>query len=157
MSLPIAAIDRLFDRMNLTYGTQFVRMWSGLDINDVKSSWAYELGIFAHNLNAIGWALEHLPERCPNLIEFKALCKQAPRPQNEQLLAPKADEQVVDAELARIASNALSAPKNERGDVDHKVWAKTLQKRHERGESLSTVQIDMYMTALNLKPNPINV
>ncbi len=26
----------------------------------------------------VAWALENLPERCPNVIEFRNLCRQAP-------------------------------------------------------------------------------
>ena len=148
MTLPIAAIDRLFDRLTLTYGSEFKNKWAGLDVSDVKSNWAYELGIFAENLKAIGWALENLPERCPNLIEFKSLCKQAPRPQTLKLDYSKADGEVVDAELAKIASEAFQTPKNERGNVDHKLWARKLKQRHEDGEVLSSVQIDFYRSAL---------
>jgi len=151
MSLPLPAVERLFDRLNLTYGSEFKRKWDGLDVNDVKSNWAYELGIFAENLKAIGWALENLPERCPNLIEFKALCKQAPRPETPKLDYGKADGQVVDAELAKIASEALQTPKNEQGYVDHKRWAKKLKQRHKDGEVLSPIQIQMYKSALEEK------
>ena len=150
MSLPIAAVDRLFNRLSLTYGSQFTRMWSNAPMSEVKSAWAYELGIFTENLKAIGWALENLPERCPNLIEFKSLCKQAPRPQTLKLDYSKADGEVVDAELAKIASEALQTPKNERGHVDHKLWAKKLAQRHSDGEVLSHIQTKMYKAALEV-------
>ena len=151
MTLPIAAIDRLFDRLTLTYGSEFKNKWAGLDVSDVKSNWAYELDVFGENLKAIGWALENLPDRCPNLIEFKSLCKQAPRPQTLKLDYSKADGEVVDAELAKIASEAFQTPKNERGHVDHKLWAKKLAQRHSDGEVLSHIQIKMYKAALEAK------
>ena len=37
MSLPTKVIDRLFGRLSLTYGSQWLSMWQGLDLNDIKS------------------------------------------------------------------------------------------------------------------------
>jgi hypothetical protein len=85
------------------------------------------------------------------------LCKQAPKPELAKIDYAKADAVVVDAEIAKMASEAMTPPTDDQGNVDHKRWAKTLQKRHEAGEKLSVVQIDMYQTALGIKPNPINV
>jgi len=151
MSLPMPAVERLFQRLALTYGSQFARMWDGTSSAEVKTTWAHELALFANNLPAIGWALENLPERCPNLIQFKNLCKQAPRPETPKLDYAKADAQVVDKEIAKIASEAFQTPKNERGHVDHKLWAKKLAQRHSDGEVLSHIQIKMYKAALEAK------
>jgi len=63
MSLPTRVIDRLFDRLALTYGSQWLSMWQGSDLNDIKSLWGAELAPFADRLEAIGWALENPPER----------------------------------------------------------------------------------------------
>jgi hypothetical protein len=150
MSLPIAVVERLFDRLTTTYGTEFKNKWNGIPLNDVKSTWAHELGAFADNLHAIGWALQNLPDRCPNLMEFKSLCKQAPRPNTALLDAPKAPADVVDRVLAEIASKALKTPRDEKGNVDHKRWAKKLKQRHEAGENLSMYQIACYKTALDI-------
>jgi hypothetical protein len=150
MALPTAAIDRLFDRLAMSYGTEFTNKWGTLSSVDVKSHWAHELGIFVDNLHAIGWALKNLPDRCPNLIEFKTLCKQAPRPSTMALDAPKAPVEVVDRVLAEIAAKALQTPKDEFGNVDHKRWAKKLKARHEQGERLSLFQIRCYKSALDL-------
>jgi hypothetical protein len=150
MSLSIAAVERLFDRLSMTYGSEFRNKWNGIPLNEVKSAWAHELGIFNDNLHAIGWALQNLPDRCPNLIEFKSLCKQAPRPTTMALDAPKAPVEVVDRVLAEIAATALQTPRDENGHVDHKRWAKKLKMRHERGEKLSLYQIKCYKTALDL-------
>jgi hypothetical protein len=150
MSLPTAVIDRLFARLAISYGTEFTNKWGTLSSIEVKSHWAHELSIFADNLNAIGWALQNLPDRCPNLIEFKSLCKQAPRPTTMALDAPKAPVEVVDRVLAEIAATALKTPRDENGQVDHKRWAKKLKKRHEAGETLSLYQIKCYKTALDM-------
>jgi hypothetical protein len=150
MTLPIAAVERLFDRLSMTYGTEFKNKWSGYPVGEVKTAWGYELAQFSENLNAIGWALQNLPDRCPNLIEFKSLCKQAPRPSTVALGAPKAPVEVVDKVLAEIALKAFKQPKDENGNVDHKRWAKRLRDRHAKGEVLSLVQIKSYKTALDM-------
>lgn len=150
MSLPIAAIDRLFDRLAMTYGTEFSNKWGTLNSMDVKTYWSHELSVFADNLNAIGWALQNLPDRCPNLIEFKSLCKQAPRPALTVLDAPKAPVEVVDKVFAEIALKAFKKPVDENGKTNHKRWAKKLRDRHAKGEVLSLVQIKSYKTALDM-------
>ena len=143
------AIDRLFERLSATYGSAWTRLWADAPMNDVKTAWAHELAMFANNLNAIGWALENLPDRCPNLIEFKSLCKQAPRPNTPALDAPKAPAELVDKELAKMAAEAFKAPRDDNGRVDHKRWAKKLKARHAAGEKLSMIQVKFYKQALD--------
>jgi len=147
MALPIAVIDRLFDRLAMTYGSEFTNKWSAVNTTEMKTIWSYELSNFADNLNAIGWALQNLTDRCPNLIEFKNLCKQAPRPDNLQLDAPKAPAEIVDSEIAKIVAK-LVKPKAD--NVDHKRWAKLLRDKHQRGEPLSPYQIKSYKIALDI-------
>ena len=151
MTLPIAVIERLFNRLSMSYGAEFKNKWNGFPLNDVKTNWAHELSFFADDLNAIGWALQNLPEKCPNLIEFKNLCKQAPKPTRIALEAGKAPADVVDREIAKIAQSAFKSPVDERGNVDHKRWAKKLKARHEAGEKLNLVQIKSYKTALSIE------
>lgn len=150
MTLPTAAIDRLFERLSSTYGAAWTRQWADVPIAEVKTAWAHELSIFTQNLKAIGWALEHLPEKCPNLIEFKNLCKQAPRPSITALDAPKAPAEVVDRVMQEIVSKAFKTPKDENGNVDHKRWAKRLKAMHDKGERISTIQVRFYKEALDL-------
>lgn len=147
MTLPIAAVERLFDRLSMTYGAEFKNKWTGMPLNEIKTHWAYELSQFAGNLNAIGWALQNLPDRCPNLIEFKSLCKQAPRPTTIALDAPKVPIEVVDTEISKIIASLVKTPES---TGDHKRWARRLKERHEKGEKLSPYQINCYKVALNL-------
>ena len=102
MSLPTRVIDRLFDRLASIYGQQWMALWGALPINDVKSLWAHELQGFAHRLEAIAYALDHLPERPPNLVQFKALCRQAPYLEPEPLPAPPADPERVKRAVAAM-------------------------------------------------------
>ena len=119
MSLPLKVIDRLFDRLMATYGRDWVSKWDGIDVGMVKSIWSHELSAYSENLEAIGWALENLQQRCPNVIEFKQLCKQAPRLSNLSLDAPKAPADVVDKEIAKIVASAFKKPVDERGHQNH--------------------------------------
>jgi len=147
MSLQMAAIDRIFSRLAMTYGTEFTNKWGTLNGMDVKTHWSHELSTYSDNLNAIGWALQNLPDRCPNLIEFKSLCKQAPRAEYAALEAPKASAEIVDKEILKIVSSFVKPKKD---NVDHKLWAKKLRDRHTSGEKLSVLQIKMYKSALDM-------
>ena len=60
MALPTKAVERLFEKLQLTYGTEFTNKWGELNSMDLMTNWAFELAQFADNLNAIGWALQNL-------------------------------------------------------------------------------------------------
>lgn len=135
MSLPTKAIDRLFERLAASYGAQWTRQWQDVPMSDVKTLWTHELDVFAASLHRVAWALENLPPKCPNVIEFKNLCRQAPAPEVPPLPEPKADPERVKAELsklgdlrAKVASGAL---------VDQKAWAKRLIAREKAWEVLN--------------------
>lgn len=117
MSLSLKAIDRIFERMTMTYGRDFSARWEGVDQNAVKSSWAHELAQFDGRLEMVGWALENLPERPPNVIQFKAICWQAPKPKELALPAPTK----IDPEIVRQVAEGLKAKPFEK--VDNKAWA----------------------------------
>lgn len=144
MSLPLQAIDRLFLRMGATYGRDFTAKYEGADAMAVKSSWAHELSGFASNLRPIAWALENLPEKTPNVIEFRAICRRAPAPETPRLPEPKADPARVASELAKLGHV------REKTDQPHgmKQWAHTLKARHAAGERLNQNKIRCYREAL---------
>lgn len=71
-------IDRLFSALVVRYGSAFTDRWRDLDLTVVKGDWARELAGFAHNLGAIKYALEHLPEKPPTVMEFRKVCNAAP-------------------------------------------------------------------------------
>lgn len=127
MSLPLTAIDRLFARLLATYGTQWTRLWDGVDPNAVKSSWAHELSGFDGRLTAVAWALENLPVKCPNVIEFRNLCRQAPMPETKMLPEPKADPERIRAELAKLAP-LMRRPAPQ---IDGRDWARRILQKHE--------------------------
>lgn len=145
MSLPIAVIDRLFDRLASTYGAQWTRMWGGIPVNEMKIVWADGLGGYAGHLKTIAWALENLPERCPNLIEFRNLCRQAPAPDVPLLPEPKADPQRVATELAKLRSNT------DDHRSDPKDWARRIIARHDAGEHVRSINLRFARDALGLQ------
>jgi len=150
MSLSTQAIDRLFQRLSATYGAHWTRQWADVPMTDIKTVWSHELSMFSDNLKAIGWALENLPDYCPNLMQFKTLCKQAPKPDYKHLESPKAPLDLVDSEILKMVKTLVEPQK----DKDYKAWAKRLKARDEAGEVLSPHQIWSYKTALELLPKP---
>lgn len=135
MSLSPQVVDRLFDRLTATYGRDFMGRWEGLDANAVRSSWAHELAGFTPCLEAIAWALENLPERAPNVIEFRALCRRAPAKVVPSLPAPPADPARVAAELAKLRTLApIQAPSIQSG----RSWAHAILARARSGDRTVT-------------------
>ena len=150
MSLPMMAIDRLFQRLAATYLSAWSRELASVPLADVKTAWGHELAGFSGNLEAVAWALDNLPPRCPNAIEFKLLCRSAPAKASPALPEPsvKADPARVAAELAKLAPirKAALAPK-----IDHKAWAKRLIERHNAGEILNPTTLRFAREALRIK------
>lgn len=146
MSLPLKAIDRVFDRLTATYGRDFTGRFDGVDQTEMKSLWAHELSGFADKLGMVAWALENLPERAPNVIEFRNLCRKAPAPELPKLPEPKADPERVRSELAKLSPVVSGIKSN--STYDHKAWAKRLISRHEAGEKLNPTTLRFAKEAL---------
>lgn len=144
MSLQCTAVDRLFARLGATYGAAWDRSLGSLPIADVKTAWAHELAGFATRLQDVAWALEHLPERCPNAIEFRNLCRQAPRPAEPVIEGPKADPERVRAELAKLGDLRQAKP------LESREWARRILARRDNGERLSRTVIAFACEALRL-------
>lgn len=152
MSLPILWIERIFTKLSLAYGRDFLGRWEGMPISEVKTDWAECLKGFADHPQAIAFALSNLPDsKPPTAQEFRALCRQAPQVPSNLLTASKADESVVEDQLRKMASSAFKSPVNERGETDHKRWARKLRERHGKGEKLNLFQINSYRNALGIK------
>lgn len=101
MSLPATWVDRIFERLTLVYGHQFLGRWSGLDLDAVKADWGRELSAYQQAPQALSYALDNLPAgEPPNVLQFRALCSRRPV-EAPKLPAPDA------AGLKRIAG-ALS-------------------------------------------------
>jgi len=130
--LPDDVIDRLFSALTVRYGEPFLHRWRELDLGIVKGDWARELAGFGTNLQALRYALDHLPEKPPTVIEFRKLCNDAPRPQVQPYLpndartrGPTAEEREHIAHLMAELSSPNRASKD---------WAHQLLERHARGD-----------------------
>lgn len=136
-------IDRLFTRLAATYGADWTRQWASVPIGDVKTAWGHELASFISDLPAIGNALDNLPERCPNVIQFKALCK-ACRTVNATLLLPepKSDPAFVAQVLAKMADAPIR--------TDGKEWARRRIARGAVGDLLSPYGLKCAQDALGI-------
>lgn len=102
-TLPNAWVEKIFARLQGIYGREFTGQYStglvnGIDagLENAKATWAEELGSFVKWPEAIAYALEHLPERVPNCIKFKELCRHAPRPEPVKLEYKLTDEQLAE-------------------------------------------------------------
>lgn len=149
MSMPIKAVDRLFDRLGLTYGSAWLRKWDGMPINEVKSLWSHELAYYANHLDAVAWALENLPENCPNVVEFRNLCRKAPEVQKPRLPEPKANPERLAAELSKlmqIKKKVLSAPAEA---TDGRDWARRIIARQVAGEKIVATSLRFAKEALS--------
>lgn len=84
--LPIAWVERIFDRMTATYGVQKMSaMWTGIEPDEVKRTWAQALGRYPRP--ALAAAVEAMPDECgawpPTLPEFCALVRtKVPAPEH---------------------------------------------------------------------------
>lgn len=147
MSLSVETIDRLFTRLMATYGAAWDRSLGSVPLQDVKTVWAHELAGFADHLRDIAWALENLPERCPNVLEFKALCRRAPLPEVPRIEAPKANPELVKAELAKLQP-MLARVVPQAHDKD---WARALVSRANAGEWVRPISLKLARQALHLE------
>jgi hypothetical protein len=143
--LPPKVIDKLFFRLSNVYGSQWSSLWKDNDIEEVKDLWAEELGFFAHRLEAFAWALDHLPDRPPNLIQFKKLCFDAPTPHQDLAIdytkaAPI--PQAIAQEMKKITQ-----PR----EVDHKAWAKKILADVENGIPRRYISVRFAKEALGIK------
>lgn len=146
MSLSNQAIDRLFTRLGATYGAQWDKSLGIAPVNEVKTLWSHELAPFTNSLHRVAWALENLPVRCPNVIEFKQLCRQAPAPDVPELPEPKADPERLKRELSKLGDLKVKLATDSR--VDHKAWAKRILAKYNAAERINPTVLRFAREAL---------
>lgn len=140
MTLSIQVVDRLFTRLSATYGAAWDRSMGQAPITDVKTAWAHELQGFSGQLEAMAWALENLPERCPNVIEFRNLCRRAPATDTPRLPEPKADPERVREELQKLGGMRQVIAAQPRANT---AWADAIVCRAKAGERISPTVLRM--------------
>jgi hypothetical protein len=102
MPLPNSWVDELFSRLAVSYGTAFLRQYEGIDLAAVRADWASKLHGLEQRPEAIKHALECLPDRPINALQFRDLCRCAPVYAVPQLAAPRADPAIVAQALAAV-------------------------------------------------------
>lgn len=141
------AVNRLFKRLAATYGAEWDRSLGQTPIEDAKAAWVHELAPFRGSLHRVSWALENMPERCPNPVVFKNLCRQAPAPGVPQLPEPSADPVRMAQEVAKLDHLKSTRTAHVSGLRD---WAHRMRHRHTAGEALNPNQIRCYQAAIGV-------
>lgn len=147
------AIDRIFRRLSYTYMSDFDRVIGELPIAEVKSIWAHELEAFFRNRKSmmrIAWALENLPERVPNVIAFRNLCRQAPSVEQPTLPMPKANPERLAAELSKLGGLRASLATTP-GTSTGKAWAHRIIAEAKTGAKMNPTRLRMARQALGLE------
>jgi hypothetical protein len=147
MSLSTKTIDRLFERLTLAYGVQFMAQYDGMPIADVKTDWCEWLSAYGDRLAAIGWALENLPERPTNAVAFRNLCRSAPAPATVLLPEPAANPERMRAELEKLAP-LLAAKRTE--PRDGRAWARKIVGAESAGEKVNRTRLMFARQALGM-------
>jgi hypothetical protein len=149
MSLPVEWVDKIFLKLTLLYGRDFVGRWEGLSIADVKTDWGHELSGFEDWPEAIAYALANLPAgKPPTVLEFRDMARKAPRKALVELPGPPADPARVAAELSKLAALTARRPALT-GDM--KAWARRLMALHDAGEALKPIQLRFAREALGIR------
>ena len=149
MSLPLPWVDKIFSKLTLLYGRDFIGRWEGLELADVKTDWAHELSGLVNFPEGIAFALDNLPHgKPPTVLEFRAMAIKAPRPAHKQLEAPKADPDRVAEELRKAVSVVKRPAFN---GIDNKAWAKELLSRDKAGERVRPISLRFAREALGME------
>lgn len=133
--LPDAWVARIFQSLTGIYGAQFRSKFSqlenGVDIGIAMASqaWAKELGSFSDMPESIAYALDHLPtDHAPNALEFRDICRRAPRKEQVSLPHKLTEEDHEKARKVMQSAKESMANKMQYGIDYH--WA-----THPRGHS----------------------
>lgn len=108
--LPLPWVEKIFRKLTLVYGRDFTARWEGQETIHVIEDWAEELAGFARWPEAIAWALKSLPEgKPPTVIEFRALCLKAPKPERLALPELAADPAFAKQVLGQVSRKPSGA------------------------------------------------
>lgn len=146
MSLPMPWVNKIFSKLTVVYGRDFINRWEGLDIEEVKADWASELSGFFGQPEAISYALQNLPDgKPPTVLEFRAICRKSPRIEPLQIQGEIAKPEVVQAELTKVNNLRVNSKQ------DPLAWAKRHIAKHEVGGKVRPISLLFARQALGLR------
>ena len=122
-------IDTLFVTLAATYGAAWDRSLGTAPLVDVKTVWGSHLSGFI--LADILYALDHLSAKCPNVFEFRDLCRASPKKEALRLDVAAPSPAVVAEEIAK--QTGLKQVINA-SHVDGKEWARRIKARKAAGD-----------------------
>lgn len=145
MPMPSAWVDRIVDKLTLTYGHRFMSQWPGMSLEAVKANWAHELDGMERHPEAIKHALSNLdPDYPPNVLQFKRTCNSLPHQDPIALPAPPADPE----KLAQAIAKAKQATSHF-SKFDHMTPIRSLMYRELQGDrSVNEAQRGFWRIAL---------
>ena len=91
MSFPLAWADALFAKLTIRYGASFLAQWPDADPALIKADWCEVLDGFGKFPESIKYALENLPEKPVNAIQFRNIARLSPAPKLQALPEPEVD------------------------------------------------------------------
>ena len=134
--LPAEWVDKIFLRLQGVYGREFTAQFSVIDqvtkvdvgLENAKQVWAEELATFRDWPQAIKYALKNLPERSPNIIRFRELCRQCgDKPQPSMLTyAVTQQDREKNKHFSKTIHGELTKNFLETKKIDKKDWARKL-------------------------------
>lgn len=146
MNLPAHWVDKIFTKLTLAYGRDFLGRWEGVSLVDVKADWAHELAGYQNAPDVLAYVLQNLPAgKPPTVYDFRLMCSNAPR-KSENQLTYSTNPGVAVKEMKKLQE----AIKGSNAKTDTKAWARALKARHDAGERLGLAQIAAYKSALRI-------
>ena len=140
--LPSEWIDRVFSKLTLRYGRDFLGKYEGIELDTVKADWAEEMAGLQNRPEAIKYALDHLPtDKAPTVLQFRELTRRAPEKQAIALPPPEVNPAAVARAIER-ANKAFNTP------VDRLARQREHMALELRGERISPAQRDFWRRAL---------
>ena len=129
-------VNHVFSKLAAEYGAAWDRSLGNAPLADVKTVWGEKLDSFTETpelKKCVLWALANLPEKCPNSIEFRNLCRQAPSKEPVALPLPK-----VNPEIAKMVIEGTKKVLSGSQSIDLRKWAKDILRDHKGGLNRST-------------------
>ena len=169
--LSLKAIEALFVRLELAYGSQWGYSLGTQPLNAVMDYWAVKLAGFTGNLNAIRDALEHLPvHNPPSADQFRKLAQAFMKPNDAEKIVynPTVDPQALKAAHDFVAKqSAIKHVSKQRYSVGNESVADKLElsirmlerAAHDKNH-LSITLVEMHverfvnLNAIDLLPEP---